>query len=355
MKKFTFVASSSLLGLGMGLGAMAAEAPVEDASTSFVQDHPVSAVSTVVHEAPVAELAESTGEDVADKSDQSQVNQQVVPQSTLAANTDSSSGQNAENVQPQSQENAPTTDQQPGAHSATDASQLPMTQRVTRLEQQLTNIVNMNLPQQITLLQQQIAQMRGQLEVQGHDLQLLNKQLRSFYQDLNNRINQSNNLNSSNNSSSVNSNPKPNTNVLSGSNSVQLQDANAYQLAFSQLTKRQYSKAQQLFATYMSDYPNGQYVADAHYWLGEIYLAEKNYQKAKTEFDTVISQYPKSAKISDAKLKIAIIHAHLGKIDQAKTELQKIKRNHPNTTAAQLANIRLQQIEQNADLTNKAD
>jgi len=45
---------------------------------------------------------------------------------------------------------------------------------VARLESQMNNIVRMNLPQQVAELQQQLAQLRGQLQVQAHDLKLLN-------------------------------------------------------------------------------------------------------------------------------------------------------------------------------------
>ncbi len=246
------------------------------------------------------------------------------------------------------------------SQSATSAAKVPLPAnlasmptplRVRRLEQQVNNIANMNLPSQITQLQQQIAQLRGQLEVQGHDLQLINKQLRNFYKDLDNRISQLSNLNAANNNTAGVSNTKIDNNVMKAPTSVQLQDANAYQLAFSMLTNHQFDKAKQSFSAYLNQYPNGKYVADAHYWLGEIYLTKKDYKNANTEFQTVISKYSSSSKVSDAKLKIAIIHANTGKIDQAKTELNSIKKSHPDSTAAQLANIRLQQIDQGPDLT----
>lgn len=224
---------------------------------------------------------------------------------------------------------------------------MPIDQRVVRLEQQVNNIANMNLPQQITALQQQIAQLRGQLAVQGHDLQLINKQLRSFYKDFDDRITQMKNLNSPSSPSSINNK------ISNSTTSVELQDANAYQVAFSQLVNHKLDKSKQSFQNYINQYPNGRYVADAHYWLGEIYLTSNDYKNANSEFKTVLSKYPKSAKVSDAKLKIAIIHANTGKLDQAKNELQSIRNTHPESSAAQLANIRLQQLNEGPDFSGQ--
>jgi tol-pal system protein YbgF len=299
-----------------------ADAPVEDASTQFQAT--ASTPATDKKEAPVASKSgEKTGHEIKDQA--------------VVGATSSHDEKDADHPQ--------VSADQVDKDQASEPVKLNLSQeqRIAKLEKQVNNIASMNFPQQITLLQQQIAQLRGQLEVQGHDLQLLNKQVRSFYQDLDNRINQMNNLNGGDSG-------KVDNNVLKASTSIQLQDANAYQAAFSLLTKHQYNKAQKAFLNYINDYPNGNYVADAHYWLGEIYLTQKNYKKSESAFQTVLLKYPKSDKISDAKLKIAIIHANTGKVDQAKGELRDIQKKHPNSTAAQLANIHLQQLEQGDQL-----
>jgi len=57
-------------------------------------------------------------------------------------------------------------------------------QRVSRLEQQIANLVRMNLPQQVNDLRQTMAQLQGELQVQDRDLKNLTKQQTNFYQDL---------------------------------------------------------------------------------------------------------------------------------------------------------------------------
>ena len=234
-------------------------------------------------------------------------------------------------------------------------SDLTIVQRLSRLEQQLNNIINMNLPQQISDLQQEFAQMRGQLQVQKYNLLLLDNQQRSFYRDLDQRITQSKNLNSSdcdasNNNDSSSSKKNLMDNAWSTSN-IQLKDSNTYRKALDLLTRQQYGKAEAAFQTYLNNYPNGSYAANSHYWLGEIYFKQKDRDRkdqtgAIREFKTVRDKFPKSEKVLDAKLKLAIIDAEDGKIKQAKDELTQIKKQYPESTAAQIANIRLQQLEE---------
>lgn len=225
-----------------------------------------------------------------------------------------------------------------------DNSSLPLNDRVARLEQQQQNAVAMNLPQQISDLQQQVAQLRGQLQVQAHDLQLLNQQQRTFYQDLDNRIKQLSNLNSTSSANSAATKVGSADALNANPASIQLKENAAFQAGIDALTKKQYPKAISQFQAYLSDYPNGQYAANATYWLGDIYFTQNNNKQAATQFATLIKTYPASSKVPDAKLKLAIIHANGGSVAQAKKEFQEIIKDHPNSTAAQLANIRLQQL-----------
>lgn len=258
-----------------------------------------------------------------------------------------------QDTQAQSQQPVQSSSQALGAPSADPAttvtlptqSPVAISQQLVRMQQQINNLANMNLPQQISDLQQALAQLRGQLQVQARDLKLLNNQQRSFYQDLNQRIEQLKNLNSgggSNNSG----NTKSNSNATNQtSNNIHMKDASAYQAAFNLLVQKHYDKSQAAFQGYLNDYPNGQYVSNGHYWLGEIYLVQQHNKQAAQEFQTVITKFPKSPKLADAKLKLAIIHANAGKIAQARRELMQLKKEHPGSTAAQLAGIRLQQLD----------
>jgi tol-pal system protein YbgF len=252
---------------------------------------------------------------------------------------------------------APMTTNEPSTTVTLPAqSSLTVSQRLVRVQQQINNLTNMNLPQQINHVQQELAQLRGQLQVQAHDLKLLNNQQRSFYQDLDQRIDQLKNLNSGGGSGSS-GDAKSNANEANAtSNNIRIKESSAYQAAFNLLRKKQYDKSQVAFQEYLNDYPNGYYISNAHYWLGEIYLAQKNNKQAAQQFQIVVSKFPKTPKIPDAKLKLAAIHANVGKIKLARQELIELKKQHPGSTAAQLANIRLQQLDamKSNSVTNKS-
>ncbi len=231
------------------------------------------------------------------------------------------------------------------ALSAAQSTSLTTDQRVARLNQQMANLTRMNMPQQIADLQQQMQQIQGQLQVQAHDLKLLNNQQRSFYKDLDQRITQLKNLTSGSDSGTASdASSSSKASAATDTSSIQLKDSHVYEAAFKLLTKKQYDKAKSAFKNYLNDYPNGQFLANAHYWLGEIALLQKNYKQSIRQFNTVINAYPKSAKIADAKLKVAMVHVQQGKVSQARAEFIRIKKKHPGSTAAQLASIQLQQL-----------
>lgn len=232
----------------------------------------------------------------------------------------------------------------PTTSTATDSTG---NKRLARLEQQINNIANMNLPQQLIDLQQELARISGQLQVQEHNLQLLNNQQCSFYQDLNQKITKLKNLNGvSTPNDNISFKQSSWHNSIPGNEKIQLlQDSNTYQAGLDLLTKKKYEKSEAAFQNYLDDYPNGNYVANAHYWLGEIYLQQKNTHKAAIEFQVVRDKFLKSEKILDAKLKLAIIHMKMGKTAEAKRELMEIKKCHPESTVARLASVCLQQLE----------
>lgn len=227
-----------------------------------------------------------------------------------------------------------------------DLTAMPVPERLLRLEQQMANLIRMNLPEQISQLQQGLQQLQGQLQVQAHNLKLLSDQQRNFYQDIDQRLAKLKNnaaagvkftkqTNSSNSKSTI----------AAPIYNKQMQDTNNYQFAFNLLLQKKYDQAKAAFQKYLTTFPQGKFLANAHFWLGEIFALEKKYAQAAKEFNTVVKQFPKSAKVPDAQLKLAISHANMGQVKQAMQEFLQIKKRYINSTAAQLATIHLQQLQ----------
>src|SRR3990167_1491090 len=64
----------------------------------------------------------------------------------------------------------------------------PLNRRVSRLEQQMSNYSEMNLPQQTSDMQQKVAALQGQLEVDQRELKQLTEKQKTYYDDLEQQI-----------------------------------------------------------------------------------------------------------------------------------------------------------------------
>lgn len=335
---------------GISLGFLAAAvygdlAPVVDITQSSSQSDANSTSTVTV--APLANNETSVNPSAANSSGGA-VNSSPPSDTSTAANAPNTNEMNApvmadNKVSPATQTPAPLP----------DTSGMTDEQRIARLEQQLANMVQMNYPQQVSDMQQQIQQLQGQLQVESHDLQQLKDQQKSFYQDLDTRLTQLKNANqASNNASSVSIDATPVPSTADATSSEPVSEVDVYRNAFTMLLNKQYGQAQVAFQNYVNLYPKGQYIANAHFWLGEISMVQKKYPIAQKEFNTVVQQFSTSDKVPDSKLKLAMIDAATGKAAQARQELLAIKRDHPNSTAAQLASIQLQQMDLSKNNSN---
>lgn len=224
---------------------------------------------------------------------------------------------------------------------------------------------NAKLIDKIQSLQQEIQELRGQLEVQAHDLKLLQQQQVAFYKDLDARL--------SGNSSAKSVSNKPPIDldvgskqsiskasipaVKTGANIATTSAAEpaisranpadeqiSYLAAYELVKNKRYDDAISAMNVFVQKYPKGGYTANAQYWLGELYLVKKDYQKAVAHFDVVLQQFPTSSKSAASMLKVGYAYAEQGNKQEAKKFLQQVVRAYPNTPTAQLASSKLHTI-----------
>jgi len=108
-----------------------------------------------------------------------------------------------------------------------------------------------------------------------------------------------------------------------------------YSAAYDLLKSRKIDEAGIKFREYLASNPNGNYDANAHYWLGEISLLENKLEVARKEFSIVLEKYPGDRKAEDAGFKLGKVYHLLGDNARAKTQL--VKTAAGNGTAARLA------------------
>jgi tol-pal system protein YbgF len=230
---------------------------------------------------------------------------------------------------------------------------------------------NAKLIDKILALQQDIQELRGQLEVQAHDLKLLQQQQVAFYKDLDARLGDA---------LAKTKQTKPTTDITLGSKTPVVQSTTAstasiptlnkidtsptatpppvipisrtnpadeqirYMAAYELVKNKRYDNAISAMQTFVQKYPKGGYTANAEYWLGELYLVKKDYSKAVEHFELVLHQFPSSSKSAASMLKIGYASAATGNNQEAKKRFQQVIKTYPDTPTAQLAHAKLEKI-----------
>jgi tol-pal system protein YbgF len=122
-------------------------------------------------------------------------------------------------------------------------------------------------------------------------------------------------------------------------------DRDNYQAAFELLKDQQYEQAASAFKQFQSSYPDSQLADNAQYWLAESYYVTQKYDEALRHFEVVIDNFPRSRKVPDALLKMGFCNYELSRWDQARAALSRVQREFADTTAARLAEQRLNRMD----------
>lgn len=120
----------------------------------------------------------------------------------------------------------------------------------------------------------------------------------------------------------------------------------AYQHAFELLKQGRYEQAGTAFSAFLSDYPAAVEADNAQYWLGESHYVRRRFDQATQAFQTLLDRYPASPKRADAALKIGFIHYELKEWAAARGALNEVSAQYPGSTAATLAASRLRKMTQ---------
>ncbi|WP_041717855.1 tol-pal system protein YbgF [Alkalilimnicola ehrlichii MLHE-1] len=119
-------------------------------------------------------------------------------------------------------------------------------------------------------------------------------------------------------------------------------EADRYQAAFQLITEGRFRRAGQAFEALLDDHPDGEFSANARYWLAETWYAEREFDRAGEEFERLLADHPDSNKAADAKLKLGFVRFEQERYDEARELLQATRNEHRGTTAASLAEQRLE-------------
>lgn len=120
-----------------------------------------------------------------------------------------------------------------------------------------------------------------------------------------------------------------------------LSEQQLYQMAYDSVIKSNFDLSIAEFDQYLSIYPSGRFVTNAHYWKGQAYLYLNRYNEAVESYEIIVNGPQDVAKLPDAMYGLALAYEGMGNNSQARSLLNDIKRRFPNTGVANLADTRL--------------
>jgi len=117
-----------------------------------------------------------------------------------------------------------------------------------------------------------------------------------------------------------------------------------YDKALAILREGRYVEAASAFNQFLEKYPGSTYSDNAYYWLGETYYVTRDFDRALASFNQLVGSYPMSPKLPGARLKIGYIYYEKQDWAAARKELSSLVTGYPGSTEARLADDRLQRM-----------
>ena len=219
--------------------------------------------------------------------------------------------------------------------------------RIAKIEESVGKSQGLlDLFREIEGLKQELAKMRGQIEVLNNGIETTQKRQKDLYVDLDTRLRRletppaasSNVGDPASASAGAGSAPGAGSTAASGANTA---EARAYDAAQNLRRIGNYQGAIVAFQNFIKQYPKSPLASSAQYWIGDSYYNMRDFRLAIANQRAVLKSYPDSAKVPDALLNIASSQAELGETAAARKTMEEIVAKHPSSDAAEKARRRI--------------
>lgn len=230
-------------------------------------------------------------------------------------------------------------------NQATQASLADLKKSVQALEQRVTAIeaitkgqVLSDMQNQIESLRQEVARLKGELEVANHNVDATLQRQKDLYTDTDTRLRKL-------------ETPAPAANdPAAATNATATPDKNSQEFQTLELAnglskEGKYKDAFAAYDKFLKDYPNSTYAGDAIYGLGYAQFMLKNYKSAIATQQKLLDTHPESSKAPDAMFNMANSQIQLGQVANAKKTLKDLIAKFPNSEVTPTAQKRLKALE----------
>lgn len=168
-------------------------------------------------------------------------------------------------------------------------------------------------------LLQEIAKLRGQVEVLSHQLSTQEQRQKDFYLDLDTRLRKL---------------EPQQVSIGDKQFTVQADEQKAYDAALKQFQDGNFKGAGSAFYGFLTKYPASGFAAPARFWLGNAWYAQGNCKNAIISHQELIKQFPDDANAPEALLNIANCQLELKDKPAARKTLQTLGDKYPQSAAA---------------------
>ena len=98
-----------------------------------------------------------------------------------------------------------------------------------------------------------------------------------------------------------------------------------------------YSEAAENLRFLILSYPNGAYLVDSYFWLGEIYFLQEMNEDAYETYLSLINNFPDHERVSTSLYKLGLISIKLEKNEEAIAFFERVILNYPNSGSSVLS------------------
>ena len=165
-------------------------------------------------------------------------------------------------------------------------------------------------------------ELRGQIEELKKNHEELTESLKSYYTELNSRLQKF---------------EPQNVEVEGVQGTAQPGEKDAYDLALKDFQNGDLSKANKSLSEFISKYPSSPYWPLAKYWLANTQYAQKDYKASISTAQSLIKRYPEHKRVPEVLYTIANCQIESGQKSDARKTLESITKNYPNTKSAENA------------------
>jgi len=213
-------------------------------------------------------------------------------------------------------------------------SQAAIEKRLAAIEAVIQGQGLADMQNQIEFLKQEVAQLRGDLELASHNLEAAQQRQKDLYADTDTRLRRIE-------AGPVQaSQPEPAPVQV-----VEDKDAKPYAEADALAKAGKHKEAFAAYDAFLKDYPTSKLVPDALYGMGYAQFALKNYKSSIATQQKLIDGHADHPKVADAMYNVANSQIQLGQVTNAKKTLKDLIAKHPNADVTPTAQKRLKALE----------